>query len=118
MAITEIGSQDSLIKSIQSSQTGGVTEFAPSVPEENPETLLAGLGNKLFSIPGSTKKIKETLKEASEVQPEPLFKTSDQVDENFTSIYKDSDDYISNLDINFNAINTSDDFESLFKSSL
>jgi hypothetical protein len=116
MALTDIGSQDSLIKSIQSSQTGGVTEFAPSVPEENPETLLAGLGNKLFSIPGSTKKIKETLKEASEVQPEPLFKTSDQVDENFTSIYKDSDDYISNLDINFNAINTSDDFENLFKS--
>jgi len=116
MALTDIGSQDSLINNIKSSQTGGVTEFAPSVPEENPETLLAGLGNKLFNIPGSTKKIKETLKEASEVQPEPLFKTSDQVDENFTSIYKDSDDYISNLDINFNAINTSDDFENLFKS--
>jgi len=92
MALTDIGSQDSLINNIKSSQTGGVTEFAPSVPEKE-ETLYAGMltGGAFKNLKKNAPEIIETNK-----KEEKIFKDEQKLDESITEIedkiYKDDAD--------------------------
>ena len=96
---------DSLLSGIQQGQTLGVTEMASSEPGKEDEIYVAGLFNRLLSIPKTKSNIKSALK-TDEVQEEIV--TSVQGE---TKINEAGEEFFdAQINVDFNKINNINDF--------